>query len=368
MAQSLKELNKKILNLENENSELRKRIGSNKFKSTTEYNWSQNIINSIPNPVFIKNEKLFYVAVNSAFCNFVKNSEESLLGKTDSDFFPKEQAKIFNTIDDLVLESGETNWNEEEITIDEEVFNLITSKVRMFDSNGNKYLLGIITDITNNKNQQVQLIQKKNELEKEKEKVENLLMEVHHRVKNNLQIISSLLHLQRQYVQEESVAKILDDSSNRILAMANVHEILYSEGDFSRVNFKKYILSLTDNLKVSFHLNEKIVFDFKMEGVFLNVEIAIPLGMAVNEIITNSIKHAKVDNEQLIIGIKTRNQKGNALIELRDNGRGSNLDLNNPKNSLGVELIKLFCEQIKAKLEIEDTKNGICFKILVPTT
>ena len=112
-----------------------------------------------------------------------------MIGKTDTDFFPEEEAEVFLRIDSEVLTNGEINWNEEKLTIDGVKHDLITSKTRITDGENNHYLLGLITDITNNKNQQILLVKQKDELENEKKNVQILLREVHHRVKNNMQVV-----------------------------------------------------------------------------------------------------------------------------------------------------------------------------------
>jgi PAS domain S-box-containing protein len=368
MLNSDPDLEKKNKLLESENQILKERILALENLAKEDYSWPKEIINSIPNPIFIKDETLSFYAVNAAFCKFVGILEKDLIGRNDSDFFPEDQVKIFAAIDEEVLETGITNWNEEELTVDDTVLNLLTSKVRIRDSNESNFLLGLITDISDNKNQQVLLTQKKNELEYEKKNSENLLMEVHHRVKNNLQVISSLLNLQRQFYNEDNdvISNILNDCSHRVLAMANVHEILYSNKNFSRLNFKHYIETLIDNLAISFNLENRIIFNLELKSFYINVNEAVPLGMAINEIITNAIKYATNEISPVKIDVHAKKFAKYILIEIGDNGGGSKLDLSDKSNSMGIDLIYLFCEQLNAKVSIDNSSEGLKFTIVVP--
>lgn len=352
----------KIKALEAENAELKRRLEIANNEISKGESWSQNIIDSIPNPLFIKNDKAQFVSANKALCRLVNLTVDELLGKTDFDFFSAEQAEIFYKIDSEVLANGKINWNEEELTIAGEKHDLLTSKVRIEDGQGKRYVLGIITDITDNKNQQVLLMKQKDELEREKENVQTLLKEVHHRVKNNLQVVSSLLNIQFERFKDRNVQDAFLDCKGRIVAMANVHEILYKTENFSSINFSDYISSLINNLKRSFRLEDIVEFKLKLVDVFLNVDTAIPLGLAINEIITNSIKHAEPRAESMSIYVNLNLDGDNCELEVGDDGMGideSKID----SQSLGLELIDLFCKQIEAKLERNDQAEGVHYKI-----
>jgi PAS domain S-box-containing protein len=360
-------LEKKILLIEKENKALRQKIKSYEENAFVDLKWSQSIIDSIPNPVFIKNSNYQFVAVNTALCSFLGKLGSELIGKSDSDFFSKEQAEVFFNVDEQVLLTGKTNWNEEDLTVDGILYNLLTSKVLITDSRDNKYILGVITDITDNKNQQVQLIQKTNELEKEKENVQNLLKEVHHRVKNNLQIISSLINLQRENFSEGKVQLLLNNSANRVNAMAKVHDILYRSESFAKVDFKKYIISLVDSITdSSVKLKEAVEFKLNLKGVYLDVNLAVPLGMICNEIITNSIQHAKRLNDKLVVDISTVSLNGSILIKIGDNGIGDKSKIKKTNESLGIELIYLLCGQINSEVELITNSEEVRFTINVP--
>ena len=121
---------------------------------------------------------------------------------------------------------------------------------------------------------------------------EALLKEIHHRVKNNLQIISSLLSLQSNYIEDETATDILRESQNRVKAMANVHEKLYHSKDLSKINFKGYIEEMVCELSHSYGSNHKIQINTEIEDMSIGIETAVPSGLIINEIISNSFKHA----------------------------------------------------------------------------
>lgn len=196
---------------------------------------------------------------------------------------------------------------------------------------------------------------------------EVLLREIHHRVKNNMQIISSLINLQSLRVKDKKTAKVLQSSQNRIKSMAIIHEKLYQSKDFTNVDLREYVKSLTNHLLTTFGVDRrKIRFHTDIKDIYLDINKAIPCGLIINELLTNSIKHAFPDGKSGEIKIAIRNH-GNQKKELfvSDNGRGmpENTDIENT-DSLGLTLIKILAEeQLQGSLHLEKTK-GTRFKII----
>jgi PAS domain S-box-containing protein len=197
---------------------------------------------------------------------------------------------------------------------------------------------------------------------------ETLLKEVHHRVKNNLQVISSILNLQSSYVKDEATLSILRESQNRIKSMASIHETLYQNKDFSGINFSDYAVSLVKNLIYSqTNINQKIIFNNKVETIFLNLDLAIPLGLILNEIVSNSIKYAFVKEKQGSgeINLEMKCKAERMMMIVSDNGVGlpEKIDLVN-SDSLGLQLIITLIDQLNGTVEIErinGTKYTISF-------
>jgi two-component sensor histidine kinase/CBS domain-containing protein len=195
---------------------------------------------------------------------------------------------------------------------------------------------------------------------------ESLLKEVHHRVKNNLQIISSLLRLQSDYIRDEKTLSLFKDSQNRIRSMALIHEKLYQSKDVLRIDFGEYIYDLVSNLLHSYtaHL-QSINLRVESHNIWLSIDTAIPCGLIVNELVSNSVKHAfpnqNEDNEIAIEISLTDNNKYKMTV--RDNGIGfpQNIDFCNTE-SLGLQLVCAFTEQLEGTVELDNT-NGTTFTI-----
>jgi len=359
---------RRIKELEREVEELKQQLLLEKGERKKESTWFQNIIDSIPNPLFIKDSNYCFTLVNSSFESFVNIKKEGLLGKSDADFFTAEEAEVFLNIDEEILANGGINWNDEKLTIQGETYNLITSKVRIVDGEENRFLVGLITDVTDKENEHIQLKQKKDELEKEKNNNRILLKETHHRVKNYLQVVSNILSLQMMRFEDKEIHKAFNNCKYRIAAIANVHAILYKTSNFSNINFSTYIQTLTSNLKDSHQLKNYVKFKLDLINIFLNVDICIPMGLAINEIFINSIKHGKVEGESLEIYVKLFVEKGSCVLRIGDDGKGQP-EFKGSQQTLGAELLQLFCNQIDADLihvklekgkhyEISFDKNG----------
>ena len=160
---------------------------------------------------------------------------------------------------------------------------------------------------------------------------EFLIKELHHRVKNNLQVISSLLSLQANLVNDENLDIYFKESQNRIKSMAAIHDMLYRSEDLSTVNFSIYAEQLVKDLIHSYvGMNSSITTEFEFDSLELSLDIAVPLGLLINELVTNSLKYAYEGHSSplLKVSIKTRNDHFSLCIA--DNGKG--FDLNRIEN------------------------------------
>jgi PAS domain S-box-containing protein len=193
---------------------------------------------------------------------------------------------------------------------------------------------------------------------------EVLLKEVHHRVKNNLQVISSILNLQSSYVKDKNTLNILRESQNRIKSMAFIHESLYQTTDFSKINFSEYITSLSKSLVHSYGVYENLV-DLKLllGDVYLTLDLSIPCGLIINELVSNSLKYAFVDKKKGIIKIELFEKNDNVNLIVEDNGLGlpNNIDYKNT-DSLGLQLVMTLTEQINGTIKLEN-KGGARYTI-----
>ena len=194
---------------------------------------------------------------------------------------------------------------------------------------------------------------------------EVLLKEIHHRVKNNLQIISSLLNLQSRYIKDKQTLEMLRESQNRIRAMALVHEKLYQSKDLTKVNLAEYLQKEVADLFRSYGVSsEAIKLKIDTDDVFLNIDTAIPCGLIINELVSNSLKHAFPDGREGEIRIEVRSEgDGQFTLIVGDNGVSfpKDLDFRNTE-TLGLQLVTTLVAQLGGTIELE-RDGGTTFKI-----
>ncbi|WP_106794261.1 tetratricopeptide repeat protein [Aquimarina sp. Aq78] len=183
---------------------------------------------------------------------------------------------------------------------------------------------------------------------------EILLKEVHHRVKNNLQIVSSLLSLQDKFSENKSATEILQEIQNKIQAMAIIHEKLYKSSDLSLINLQTYLDGLLTHFKTSYQLSERnITINRSIEEINLDMDHLVPCGLIVNEIIANSIKHAFQDDQGGQISIEASRNKDQCILTVKDTGVGfpEDFEIENSR-SLGMQLIQGLTQQINGSIHI----------------
>ncbi|MDQ3191174.1 MAG: PAS domain S-box protein, partial [Bacteroidota bacterium] len=189
---------------------------------------------------------------------------------------------------------------------------------------------------------------------------EVLLKEVHHRVKNNLQVISSILNLQSSKIKDKKVLEVLKESQDRIKSMAYIHESLYQSKDFSQINFSEYIENLSKNLVHSYRLYNNLVdLRLDIDEVYLNLDLAIPCGLIINELVSNALKYAFPNNKKGTIFITVKIKENNLELKVKDNGIGfpKNIDFRNTE-TLGLQLVTALSDQIRGSVNMETKKQG----------
>ncbi len=194
---------------------------------------------------------------------------------------------------------------------------------------------------------------------------EILLREIHHRVKNNMQIIISLINLQQNQLRDDTQHTFFEESKNRIFSMALVHEQLYESENLSRIELLEYIKSLVQNIKHSSgERSDRITFDISIPHVYLTIDKAIPCGLIANELITNSLKHAFPGRRKGRIEISVNKNNGPLCsLQIKDNGVGLPEDVDVKKSSsLGLVLVSLLTEQLDGTVRIDRT-GGTTFTI-----
>ena len=305
-----------------------------------------------------------FLLVNERLCDMLDYSADELYKKTFYELgIPEEVEESLSDWDHLL--SGKIkNFSREQTYVrkDGELLsaNVTVSLVRDANENPN-YFVAVFEDITERKEYERQL----EESIKEKEV---LLKEVHHRVKNNMQVISSILNLQSSYISDENALGILRESQDRIKSMSFVHESLYQSKTLSEVNFAEYIQNIARNLYHSYGRPEGgIALDFDLEQIQLNLDTSIPCGLIINEVVSNSLKYAFSGRDNGVIRIEfSKLSDGRLKLIISDDGIGlpADFDIENAE-SLGLQLVTTLVTQISGELEIDvtsGTKFNIVFK------
>ncbi len=195
---------------------------------------------------------------------------------------------------------------------------------------------------------------------------EVLLSEIHHRVKNNMQVITSLLKLQADKIEDKKYADMLQESQNRIRSMALIHVQLYQSKDFANIDFGEYIKSLVDELFVSYGIDtNRVKLNIEIKDVSFDLENAIPCGLIINELVSNSLKHAFPQGKEGKINISLRSfNEDDFELSVSDDGAGipEDLDIEQP-DTMGFNLVKVLAgHQLDGKIELNRTE-GTQFKI-----
>jgi PAS domain S-box-containing protein len=324
------------------------------------------VVENTPLMIFLKEATdLRFVIFNRAGEELLGYDRTALLGRNNLDLFPPEQAAHFMAKDREVLsrETGILDIPEEPIDTAHQGRRLLhTRKVCIRGADGNtKYLLGISEDITERK----QTEDKLKSLLKEKEV---LVKEVHHRVKNNFMVLSSLLGLQSQQIEDKTVQAMFMKSKDRIRSMSLIHERLYRSQDLTHIDFSEYIRTLADDLYQSFGADPaQIPLVIQAEKVTLNLDQAIPCGLILNELLSNALKYGFPSGwkgEGRIDVTLRRISEDEIELAVKDNGIGLPIDCDFRKStSLGLQIISLLAEeQLAGKLAV-DRNEGTGFSV-----
>ncbi|MEQ9089721.1 MAG: PAS domain S-box protein [Balneola sp.] len=274
-------------------------------------------------------------------------NEEDFLGITYDKLVDSTQSKMILELFSKSLKGESIQF---EFTKDEKHF--LSSFIPITGGKSDvQKVMGITQDITERKKSE-EIIE--NSL---KEKT-TLLSEIHHRVKNNLAIVSGLLQLQKNEVKDEKVTAAFEQSINRIISIAMVHELMYKSPELSSINIQTYLDMLVPAISAAMNdHNRNIEFDIEIDEYKLNINQAIPIGLLLNELITNSFKYAFQDQEEGMINIKLDADVEKVTVLYEDNGSGFGDDSNfdKPKN-LGLNLIHTQLQQLEATYTV-DTRN-----------
>ena len=298
--------------------------------------------------------------INNAAVNFTGKTREDLINKRfiELGLFPEEDKAFQKELFSKVLAGQRMKPSQYGVIDKNGIKRWVESQFIPLKQNEKVYAVMVIsTDVT----------EKKIATDKLKASVrekEILIQEIHHRVKNNMQIISSLLNLQSRYVEDEEAVDLLKESQNRVKSMAMIHEKLYQSADLTQINFVDYIQSLVSNLLYSYNIkSDHIKPILEVDDVNLNIETAVPCGLIISELVSNSLKYAFPDGMKGEIFVSLKVVDEWYELTIRDNGIGLPDEFDLEKiDSLGLLLVTSLTEQIDGKITIKSIK-GTEFKI-----
>ncbi len=208
------------------------------------------------------------------------------------------------------------------------------------------------------------LTQQKTELEKNVDEINLLLNEIHHRVKNNLQVITSMLNIQQRSISDKNVVDAIQECKNRIKSMVLIHQSFYQDKNLNEINTREYVQNLVNQLFESYRTDkQKVELETKVQDIYLNIDTLIPLGLIINELVSNTLKHAFNEHENGKLSISLEKIADKFQLEISDNGNGlEDISVLEKSNSFGFKMINAFVKKIHGQLNLLNTE-GTTFQI-----
>ncbi|GAB4410812.1 MAG: hypothetical protein Fur0044_04640 [Anaerolineae bacterium] len=321
------------------------------------------IVNTSKEFMTLINREHVYEAANKAYCQAHLKTPAEIIGRTVAEIWGEERysSQIKPYLDACFAgqEMSYQGWFEF-AALGRRYFNV--TYYPYFDPKGNvSHSVVVSHDVTNGKQVEAQL-------QASLQEKEILLQEIHHRVKNNLQIITSLLDFQTEFIQDKQAITAFSDSQSRIKSIALVHELLYNSENLAQIDLSQYMRNLVDDLLHTYGeqttaVTTQIEVDAGPEGLWLDINTAIPCGLIINELVSNALKHAFVGRQTGSISLKAQWLGDNLVLQVRDDGIGlpESLDFRQT-TSLGLQLVNMLTQQLKGQLQWE-RQNGATFTL-----
>ncbi len=321
------------------------------------------IFNSAQDVIYLKDRGGRYTHVNQAMEQFFEMKAGQIIGKTDEELFPREQVEEIIDIDRQIF-SGRPHRGEFTRYIKGAEKIVETIKTPVWDEDGTiNGLCGVTRDMTEHHRMRQQI-------ETALEEKEVLLRELYHRTKNNMQVIASIISLRKSVEKNERLKEVLNELENKIYSMALVHQKLYQSQDLSKIDVKEYIQDLANLILNSFNQGEQALkINYDLKPVHCLIDTLVPLGIVINELLTNAIKHAFVGRSQGNIYIAAENSdNGELVVEISDDGVGMPEDLEPARtDSIGLQIVKNVVElQLNGRVELERV-GGTTWRLYIDT-
>ncbi len=354
-----RQLNLVLQRLENRIHEIRRTEFSLRKANTR----MQILIDNSPNAVVLQDREGTIELWSKAAESIYGWKSAEVLGKSLPIIPPENMEDYFRFLQEIVeLKKKVINRELECIRKDGQRIWISLSVTPLEDDSGAVYgVMNIVSDITDQKKAREQI-------ETSLREKEVLLKEIHHRVKNNMQIISSMLSLQEDSIDDQGMKGVYQAGQQRIQSMGLIHEQLYMSDDLSRIDFSRYVESLSQYLFQSFDQDTAgIQFISDIAPVALSIETAVPCGLIINELLTNSMKHAFHGQSEKKIWIEMKKEAGNSVaLTIGDNGIGMpSAEVSGKRSSLGLILVRELVLQLHGSLEYRESQ-GTVFHIVFP--
>ncbi|NQT24708.1 PAS domain S-box protein [candidate division KSB1 bacterium] len=325
-----------------------------------EHQLLQALLDNMPDFIYFKDRESRFIQNNKAhLAQFGLTKQEDMLGKSNFDFYSKDFAQETLVDEKRIIETGQSMVNKlENISSkkDKPVW-MSTTKVPIKDDTGHvTTLVGISRDVT-------ERVLSSDKIKASLEEKEILLKEIHHRVKNNLQVISSLLSLQASTITDEDVLHALKESQDRIRSMAMIHESLYRGDEIADLDLNGYVNGLVQGLYSHYRGTSGTVrFQQNVETFPIAMDVAVPFGLVLNELISNALKHAfpAPHKNEAIVQIKiSKNKEDEVQLHIIDNGKGFPDDFNwETAETLGMKLVRILIEnQLRGRFLITNDQG-----------
>ncbi len=323
-------------------------------KKTISTDYLDNVLESIREAILVTDNNDIVTRVNGSAARLLGYSNDEIIGKPLQGFF-----YLVNS-DGIESERKEEVSEYQLITRNKEYIPVLFSQADLIENGKKKGSVNVATDISNLKEAEM-------ELKKALDEKGMMLAEIHHRVKNNLAVISGLLQLQGYHTKSEEITDALKDSQFRIQSMALVHEKLYESENLAYINYDRYIKDLLQAI-ISMHESayKSVKLSCDMEAFSLSIGQAIPASLLLNELIVNSFKHAFTEQKKGEIVVNGREVNSKVIIEISDNGKGVTQEDFFQSKSLGSTLIDTLIGQLDGNLEVlpnDKAGKGTTFRL-----
>ncbi len=306
-----------------------------------------------------------FVRVNRRFCEILNYTPEEMLQLTFQDITHPDDLATGLELVGQVLAGDVDSYSVEKRYLKKDasiVWGHLTVSLVRDDSRNPRYFIAVFEDISQRR--QAESAVKKSLGEKEV-----LLREIHHRVKNNMQVISSLLSLQAANIEDEQLHQLFQESQSRVRAMALIHEILYDSDDLSSIDLTTYVSRLAASLTRMYGADaDRVRLNVESDDITLGIDDMVPCGLAISELISNSLKYAFPDGREGEINLRvTSTPEGGVKLVVADDGVGLPAELDiRTTGTMGMGLVVGLVEkQLGGRLELDRTQ-GTCFTITIP--